>query len=123
VVAAWRGGASLAGCSAGAMSLTSWVPDLRHPTRAADPGLGIVPQLRVIPHFDRFPGWIPDLVSRYLMRVPEGTSVVGVDEDTAILWDGAAWTVHGRQSAWLLTTDGRKEFGAGESVDLPPPVA
>ena len=39
VVAAWRDGASLAGCSAGAMSLTSWVPDLRHPTRPADPCL------------------------------------------------------------------------------------
>ncbi len=123
VVAAWRDGASLAGCSAGAMSLTSWVPDLRHPARSADPGLGIVPQVRVIPHFDRFPGWIPDLVSRYLMKVPDGTSVVGVDEDTAVLWDGTAWTVHGRQSAWLLTRDGRKGFAAGESVDLPAPVA
>jgi cyanophycinase len=121
-VEAWRDGASLAGCSAGAMSLTSWVPDLRHPTRTADPGLGIVPQVRVIPHFDRFPGWIPDLVSRYLMRVPGGTSVVGVDEDTAVMWDGTTWTVHGRQSAWLLTKDGRKGFAAGETLDLPPPV-
>lgn len=123
VVAAWRDGASLAGCSAGAMSLTSWVPDMRHPTRAADPGLGIVPQVRVIPHFDRIPAWIPDLASRYLMKVPEGTSVIGVDEDTAVLWDGTTWTVHGRQLAWLLTGDGRKGFAAGETVDLPAPAA
>src|SRR5262245_13661337 len=31
--AAWRGGAALAGCSAGAMALGGWVPDVRHPTR------------------------------------------------------------------------------------------
>lgn len=119
VLTAWRDGAALAGCSAGAMSLTSWVPDLRHPTRAADPGLGVLPSVRVIPHFDRFLGWLPDLVSRYISRAPEGTSVVGVDEDTAVLWDGSAWTVHGRQSAWLLTSAGREGFPAGATVPLP----
>ncbi len=122
VLTAWRGGAALAGCSAGAMSLTSWVPDLRHPTRSADVGLGVVPDVRVIPHFDRLLGWLPDLVSRYLVRVPDGTGVVGVDEDTAVVWDGAAWTVSGRQSAWLLSRDGRQGFAAGETVPLPPPA-
>lgn len=122
VLAAWRGGASLAGCSAGAMSLTSWVPDLRHPARGPDPGLAVVPQVRVIPHFDRFSGWVPDLVARYLLRVPEGTAVVGVDEDTAVVWDGATWTVRGRQSAWLLTRDGRLGHAPGEVIALPPPA-
>lgn len=122
VLEAWRGGAALAGCSAGAMSLTSWVPDLRHPTRSTDVGLGVVPDVRVIPHFDRLLGWLPDLVSRYLIRVPDGTGVVGVDEDTAVVWDGATWTVSGRQSAWLLSREGRQGFAAGETVPLPPPV-
>ena len=129
---AWLGGAALAGCSAGAMALTSWVPDLRRPGRAADPGLGVLPHVRVIPHFDRFLGWLPDLVSRYLLRTPAGTAVVGVDEDTAVVWDGAAgdgaggdgaWTVHGRQSAWLLTRDGREGFAAGARIPLPAPEA
>ncbi len=122
VLAAWRGGAALAGCSAGAMALTAWVPDLRHPTRAADPGLGVVPGVRVIPHFDRFPRWIPDIVARYLLRAPEGTSVLGVDEDTAVLWDGATWTVHGARSAWLLTREGRTGHAVGEAVPLPEPI-
>jgi cyanophycinase len=122
VLAAWRGGAALAGCSAGAMSLTGWVPDLRHPTRPADPGLGIVPQVRVIPHFDRFLGWVPDMVARYLVRVPDGVAVVGVDEDTAVVWDGVAWTVRGRQSAWLLSPDGREGYADGAAVPLPPPA-
>lgn len=119
---AWQEGAALAGCSAGAMSLTSWVPDLRRPNRPVDPGLGVVPGVRVIPHFDRFVRWMPDLVSRYLLRAPDRIAVVGVDEDTAVVWDGEGWTVRGRQSAWLLGRDGRSPHAAGERVALPAPV-
>ena len=116
---AWQDGAALAGCSAGAMALTSWVPDIRHPLTDADPGLGVAPLLRVIPHFDRFISWMPDLVTRYLARSPDDVSVVGVDEDTALVWDDGAWTVRGRQSVWLLSRDGREGFGPGEVLDLP----
>lgn len=119
---AWRDGAALAGCSAGAMALTSWVPDLRRPGRPADPGLGLLPGLRVIPHFDRFAGWLPDLVTRYLARAPEDVAVVGVDEETALVWADGRWTVSGRQSVWLLTKQGRTGFPAGSGPDLPDPV-
>ncbi len=118
VLDAWEAGAALAGCSAGAMSLTSWVPDIRHPLKETDPGLGVVPQLRVIPHFDRFVGWMPDLVGRYLARAPEEVPVLGIDEDTAVVGDKGTWTVHGRQSVWLLTTDGRTAYAAGDQVPL-----
>ena len=123
LVAAWQGGSSLAGCSAGAMALTCWVPNLRRP--GADPveGLGLVSSLRVIPHFDRFVGWMPDLVGRYLARAPEGVEVLGVDEDTALIWDDGRWTVQGRQQVWVLRRDGRTGHGAGELLDLPPPQA
>ena len=120
VEAAWRDGAALAGCSAGALALTSWVPDIRHPTRPAQDGLGVVPHVRVIPHFDRFLGWMPDLVDRFLLRAPAGTSVIGVDEDTALVHDGGRWTARGRQAVWLLTRDGRVPFRDGEVLDLPP---
>jgi cyanophycinase-like exopeptidase len=128
VLDAWRGGAALAGCSAGAMALTAWVPDLRHPARPADPGLGVLPRIRVIPHFDRFAGWVPDIITRYLTRAPGGTAVLGVDEDTAVVWNGSsggggAWTVQGRQSAWLLTRAGRVGHADGETIALPPPAA
>lgn len=117
---AWRDGAALAGCSAGAMALTSWVPELRRPGRAAE-GLALAPLVRVIPHFDRFLGWLPDLVGRYLARAPEGVAVVGVDEDTALVWEEGSWSVQGRQSVWVLRRDGRTGHAAGETVDLPPP--
>ncbi len=118
---AWRAGAALAGCSAGAMALTSWVPHLRARRRPPEEGLGAVPALRVIPHFDRFVGWLPDLVGRYLAAAPPGVSVVGIDEKTALVWDDGRWTVHGERSAWLLAKDGRTGFSAGESPELPGP--
>lgn len=119
---AWRDGAALAGCSAGAMALTSWVPSLRRPGTDPQEGLGIVPGLRVIPHFDRFERWMPDLVGRYLARSPEGTEVVGIDEDTALIWDDGHWSVQGRQEVWLLRTDGRTPYGVGSTLDLPAPI-
>jgi cyanophycinase len=100
------------------MALTSWVPDIRHPMRDPHPGLGVVPQLRVIPHFDRFVGWMPDLVGRYLAKAPAGVTVLGIDEDTALVGDGSAWNVHGRQSVWVLTNEGRIPYRAGDVVPI-----
>ena len=114
VEAAWRAGAALAGCSAGAIALTDHVPDLRHPLRPAEPGLGAVPALRVLPHFDRFAGRLPDVLLTRIVDTPDGVTVVGIDEDTALLSAGAgAWEVVGRQSAWVLTADGRTEHPSG----------
>lgn len=115
---AWEGGAALAGCSAGAIALTSWVPDIRHPDRPPLDGLGVVPQLRVIPHFDRFVGWMPDLVGSFLTDLPEGVTLVGVDEDTALVHDADSWVVHGRQQVWVLTNEGRIPYAAGEEVPI-----
>ena len=61
VEAAWRSGAALAGCSAGAIALTDWVPAVRAPAREPDRGLGVLPWLRVLPHFDKLSSWAPDL--------------------------------------------------------------
>jgi len=127
IVAAWRGGAALAGCSAGAMALSASLPDVRRPWRPALDGLGLVPMVEVLPHFDRFAAWMPDLVVRRVAGAPAGVHVVGIDEDTALVggldgWDGSAaapgttWRVHGRQSVWLLDAGGRREVATGGTV-------
>ena len=115
----WREGAALAGCSAGAMALTGHVPDLRHPLTPAEPGLGAVPHLRVLPHFDRFAGRLPDALLTRLVDTPPDVSVVGIDEDTALVGGPVEWTVRGRQSVWVLTADGRTEHPAGSVLRLP----
>ncbi|MFY8023183.1 MAG: Type 1 glutamine amidotransferase-like domain-containing protein, partial [Candidatus Nanopelagicaceae bacterium] len=50
----WQTGASLAGCSAGAMAMCTEIPNFRFTKREPTRGLNILPNLRVIPHFDKF---------------------------------------------------------------------
>jgi cyanophycinase len=116
IVAAWRTGSALAGCSAGAMALTSWVPKIRSPTEEATVGLGLLPHLRVIPHFDAFAARVPDLVERFLVPYDPAVTVIGVDEETALVGGPELWTVQGRQSAWRLTPDGRQRLAAGMTL-------
>ncbi len=118
VEAAWRSGAALAGCSAGAIALTDWVPAVRAPAREPERGLGLLPRLRVLPHFDKLTSWAPELVARATAGPPE-TTVIGIDEDTAIVdmtGSGRNWQVHGRQHAWRLDGGPRRRFPAGARV-------
>jgi cyanophycinase-like exopeptidase len=119
IVNEWQKGTSLAGCSAGAMALTTWVPKMRIKIGRNNEdvkGLGLLPNIRVIPHFDRMLGWIPDIITRYLLNTPPGVTLVGIDENTALVGGVNSWTVKGEQSVWLLTHDGREEFKAGQTL-------
>jgi cyanophycinase-like exopeptidase len=119
IVAAWQSGAALAGCSAGAMAMTSWVPSLRHPRQGGTNGLAVLPHLRVIPHFDFFTKRVPDLVTRFLLPYDPAITVLGIDEETALVGGPREWTVMGRQSVWRLTSEGREELPAGTSITTP----
>jgi cyanophycinase len=116
---AWTAGAALAGCSAGAMALTGWVPSIRSLGSHPDPGLALLPHLRVLPHFDRMLGRFPDLLTRALVRSPEGVTVLGIDEDTALVGGPEEWTVHGRQSVWLLGDGSRQELPVHSQLVTP----
>jgi cyanophycinase-like exopeptidase len=119
ILDAWRSGSALAGCSAGAMAMADWVPEIRRPGAAGHRGLGLLPHIRVLPHFDKMLGWVPDLLARPFLRAPEGVSLVGVDEDTALVGGPETFTVHGRQSAWLLGDGRRRQYAAGSELHLP----
>lgn len=113
ILAAWHNGAALAGCSAGAMAMTSWVPSLRHPKKGGTDGLGVLPHMKVIPHFDMFSKRMPDVATRFLLPFDENATVLGIDEDTAVVGGPEEWTVHGLQSAWILRPDSKKELPSG----------
>jgi cyanophycinase len=116
VARAWRQGAALAGCSAGAMMMGSITASPRRSD--LQPGLGVFSGLCVLPHFDRLDQFRPGMAQAILAETPPGTTVIGVDEDTGLVFDGAAWSVQGRQQVWLIDEEGREGFGAGESVPL-----
>jgi len=103
IVAEWRAGAALAGCSAGACALTRVAQDIRNPSRSTGSGLGAVPGLAVIPHFDRIMEWVPNIAELYLSAAPEGVTVVGIDEETALVGNSGQFTVAGRQAVWVLS--------------------
>ena len=49
---------------------------------------------------------------------PAGTTLVGIDEETAIVGDGARWTVTGRGAVHLIADGTRSAHPAGHSFDL-----
>jgi cyanophycinase-like exopeptidase len=119
IVEAWEAGAALAGCSAGAMVMADRVPDLFHPSGGDRAGFGLLPHIRVLPHFDAMVGRMPDLVTRPFLRPAAGVTLVGIDENTALVGGPEVFTVRGKSSVWLLGGGPRRGFGDGTALRLP----
>jgi cyanophycinase len=118
ILDAWHGGASLAGCSAGAMALASWVPSLRDPRQEGTIGLGLLPHLRVIPHFDTFAARAPNRMAGLLRSDDPAVTVIGLDEETALVGGPRDWVVQGQRSAWRLTPEGRQQLPSGTAITI-----
>jgi cyanophycinase-like exopeptidase len=113
----WRDGASLAGCSAGAMALGPDIPNFRKMRSEGSLGLNLIPQIRTIPHYNKFFKWIPDSAAELFLKAPDGVHIVGIDEDTAISSDDlTTWSVHGVGSAHLLNGEHKGKYADGSSV-------
>ena len=123
IFAEWQAGAALAGCSAGACALTAVANRMRNGSSRASRGLAVVPELTILPHFNRIEAWIPGIVSRVRDEAPPGTLVVGIDEDTALVGGPVRFVVKGRRSVWEIGRDGsRREFPTGATVDILSPA-
>ena len=122
----WLAGASLAGCSAGAMALSSDVPNFFRMKEEGIPGLNVIPHLRPIPHYNKFFGWIPDSAAKIVMKAPDGTVIIGIDEDTALVTGldedtnltENCWRVYGEGSVHILSGAPTARFKVGELVNL-----
>jgi cyanophycinase len=117
ILAAWRGGAALAGSSAGAMALCRWtlVRDRwpQHDTRRPVDALGVVPDCALLPHFDSFgERWIPSAQQALGAEV----ALVGVDERTAVLARDGTWTAMGPGGVTVVRGDQRTRFTSGKTV-------
>jgi cyanophycinase len=113
--AAWKGGAAIAGCSAGAMALAGTVLSVRRGGPPID-GLGVAGPIAVLPHFDRFSRRVD--LDAVRASLPAEIRLVGIDEDTAaVSHDLRTWTVAGRSGAHLYEADGSIEHAtAGASL-------
>jgi cyanophycinase len=95
IVSQWRSGTSLAGCSAGAMAFGGTIMGIRKSNHSA--GLNLLPNIEVIPHYDKMLGWLPDRVASFITKNTSGSTLIGIDENTA-----------------LVHTDTWRKFGSGK---------
>jgi len=117
----WRTGTSLAGCSAGAMVLSSHIPNFRMLKKSPTAGLNLLPEIRVIPHFNKFFRWIPDSAAKVLLHVPDDSILIGVDELTAIVKRSGDehWVVVGEAKVHVLKGMPDQQLTDGEIITFP----
>jgi cyanophycinase len=92
IVQEWESGSSLAGCSAGAMAFGGTIMGIRKSSHSE--GLNLLPDIEVIPHYDKMLGWLPDRVASFIARGGADTTLVGIDENTALVFE-ESWKVIG----------------------------
>ena len=104
-------GAVLAGSSAGAMIMGSWMgfPDWQ-------PALGILPHVALLPHHE---GSDPDRTLALLAgTILNGVVCIGVESGTACLSGTNGWTVVGEGSVILYSYDGWEQFESGVTLPI-----
>ena len=118
IVKNWQSGASLAGCSAGAMVLSSQIPNFRLSRAEPTAGLNLIQNIRVIPHFNKFFKWIPESAAKLLMHVPDDSILIGIDELTAIVKRGGSdfWQVYGQAKLHMLKGSPEAQFSHGQEI-------
>ncbi|CAB4330531.1 MAG: peptidase [Actinobacteria bacterium] len=116
----WKSGASLAGCSAGAMVLSAHIPNFRLLKKTSTTGLNLLPEVRVIPHFNKFFKWIPESAAKVLLHVPDNSILIGVDELTAIVKRSgdSDWLVVGEAKVHVLKGLPDQQLYDGERINL-----
>ena len=120
IIENWKTGASLAGCSAGAMVLSAHIPNFRLLKKTPTAGLNLLPEVRVIPHFNKFFKWIPESAAKLLLHVPDGSILIGVDELTAIVKRSGDddWVVFGEAKVHVLNGLPDQQLIDGERIHL-----
>jgi len=111
-------GGSIAGCSAGAMVLSSHIPNFRLSKSEPTIGLNLIPKIRVIPHFDKFFKWIPESAAKILLNIPNDGILMGIDELTALTKRSGlnSWQVSGKGKVHILKGLKEQQLIAGEEI-------
>ncbi len=126
ILAASARGATIIGAGAGAAACCVSIParpdDL--PARPGEayfrwfPGLALVCGVVAVPRYNRTPAvWL----RRMRETAPDDSALLGLDDVTALAWQGdGPWVVHGYGRALLSQGEIEISYGAGEIVPLSP---
>ena len=92
-----------------------------HAERRYKPALDLVPRVAVAPHFETFGHrWVDSVLEEPPV---EDVVIVGIDERSAALWDGRAWTARGPGRITVVTRRDRGVHQPETPVRLPAPRA
>ncbi len=122
LLAAMERGTAYAGCSAGVACLGDIAPDSARTEFDEElwrPGLGLFPGYWFGPHWDALDGFAPGLTNFIIAAVPDGETLVGIDENTAMVGDGRAWSVAGVGGVHVMTGRDWIHHEAGAAFELP----
>lgn len=120
VLTATEHGSAFAGCSAGAMFVGGFLPDLRGFRLRQQSAFGLLPKSHIFPHFDRMVAWRGVTIPILQPLIPAGEYALGLDEDTALVGkQSGPWQVMGSQKVYVITKTEIKTYAAGEQVILP----
>jgi cyanophycinase-like exopeptidase len=117
-------GATIAGCSAGAMAIVGRTMDVRFVPKLRIPvpfpirwpeGLALVDRVAVLPHYD---AWPEALAAFLALQAPRGAIVLGIDEETAVVGRNGAWQVHGAGRVTVWRGRHRERFRKGDAFRL-----
>lgn len=111
-------GTSLAGCSAGAMALSADAGIHWRKNGERHEGFGVVPGIKVFPHYDKFFGHIPSPIRNKIANADTNLISIGIDEMTGLIWDSNTWTVAGNGYVHLIgkhSHDSKTKFKSGDN--------
>ena len=133
--AAWKAlehanssGSIVAGSSGGLGVLNAHIPGGTGPGPIDDDGvtpngLGLAAPLRAMAHFERREARRPESVDEIRSRLAPGQVLIGVDENTACVWNSGTWTAMGMGRVVVFKGGGdRAIYRHGELIDLPKPL-
>ena len=115
-------GVAYVGCSAGVACLTEMTYDTSVDDILSDeaykPGLGFVHGTLFAPHWNHVEEWFPGAHAYLAERTPPGETLIGLDEDTAMVGDGAGWKVLGHAGVHVYHDGSWDHHTAGSGFDL-----
>jgi cyanophycinase len=113
-------GMAYAGCSAGVACLNeiTFDSDTTDTNEIYKPGLGIMPGTLFAPHWDMVDTWVPGASEFIVASVPEGSTFIGKDENTAMIGNGSSWEVVGRSGMHVLKEGAWATYRDGDRFEL-----
>jgi hypothetical protein len=82
-------------------------------------GLGLLPNIRVVPHYNKFFKWIPDSAAQLFLKAPDGVHIVGIDEGTAIVTNNLKiWNIYGDGFVHLLNGKNTGKYRSDVEIEI-----